>query len=557
MKAIRIGVISESLDWEEWWACCVENMLQMQNVSLELLIVRKHAEERLSAIAGNGKLESLLPKLIIRWFLTPRSKRTRSVRKLSNSALIKQYTLNADKKITLTDADLEEIEKLNLDFIIFFSDDKLSGAVLRLPRLGVWRYYIEEELGANLKRSGLPRTYPNKKTITSYLVDQSGGDDEKRLLKQGTFRIINYSYKSSVDHVLFQTALFASFLCNEINATAGHKTHGQIWDFHEPEKAPPMSAWAMAGFLLRMLSNFFKKALDSLFRYEKWNIGVVNEPVKKFLDNEFVPRIHWMPELRDRFFADPFGLKNDGTVHILCEDYHYDTGTGVISHMVVNEKGEFSEPTEVLNMFPYHLAYPCFVDTGNQDAYFIPETAQMGKVGLYKLNKDFSGCKKTKTLLESVACVDTTVFERNGLWWMMSADEDRGVNIYLNIWYADKLEGPWKAHCQNPVKIDICSARPAGAPFVVDGQLYRPSQDSSETYGGRIVIQKVVKLTTEEFIETYKTCVEPPENSPFPTALHTLSTVGGVTLVDGKKMVFNLNSFKRKVAEIYHKSFRR
>jgi hypothetical protein len=71
------------------------------------------------------------------------------------------------------------------------------------------------------------------------------------------------------------------------------------------------------------------------------------------------------------------------------------------------------------------------------------------------------------------------------------------------------------------------------------------------------VIQKVVKLTTEEYVETYETTVEPPANNPFPFALHTLSTVGGVTLVDGKRMVFNLNSFKRKVTEMYSKTLRR
>lgn len=557
MKTVRIGVISESLDWEEWWICCVESMLQLKNVSFELLIVRKHGEENLSAIARDDKPEGLIPRLMIRWLLTPRSKRTGSVNKRLHSVCVKQYTLNADKKITLTDADLKEIEKLNLDFIISFDSEKPSNAVLKLPRLGVWRYHFEDEFEINFMRSGFWSRYRNNKTITSYLVDYGDGNDEMYLLKQGTFRIKNFSYTGSVDHVLLHTALFASFLCNEIKATTGHKPYRRMWDFQEQEKTPPMSAWATARFLLRMLLNIFKKVFDSLFRYEKWNIGVVNAPVEKFLEKEFVPGIHWMPELCNRFFADPFGLKNDDGLHILCEDYYYDTGVGVISHIVLDEKGEFSKPTEVLNMFPHHLAYPCFVDTGRADIHFVPETAQMGEVGLYKLNKEFSGCQKTETLLQNVAGVDTTVFERDGLWWMMSADRDLGANIYLNIWHAEKLEGPWRPHSQNPVKIDIRSARPAGALFVVDGQLYRPSQDSSVTYGGRIIIQKVVKLTMEEYIETCETTVEPPPNSPFPFALHTLSTVGGVTLVDGKKMVFNLSSFKRKVAEMYSKVLRR
>ncbi len=37
---------------------------------------------------------------------------------------------------------------------------------------------------------------------------------------------------------------------------------------------------------------------------------------------------------------------------------------------------------------------------------------------------------------------------------------------------------PWVAHARNPVKTDARSARPGGTPFVVDGVLYRPGQDS-------------------------------------------------------------------------------
>ena len=40
------------------------------------------------------------------------------------------------------------------------------------------------------------------------------------------------------------------------------------------------------------------------------------------------------------------------------------------------------------------------------------------------------------------------------------------------------------------VKTDVRSARPAGTPFVYQGELYRPAQDCSRTYGGSIVIHR-------------------------------------------------------------------
>ncbi|MFX8406684.1 hypothetical protein ABTL65_19795, partial [Acinetobacter baumannii] len=76
--------------------------------------------------------------------------------------------------------------------------------------------------------------------------------------------------------------------------------------------------------------------------------------------------------------------------------------------------------------------------------------------------------------------VDATVFRWGEYWWMTAATDAAGVGVgsELNAWFASDLLGPWHAHPGNPVKIDVRSARPAGTPFVVDGVLYRPAQDS-------------------------------------------------------------------------------
>src|SRR3569833_971384 len=71
----------------------------------------------------------------------------------------------------------------------------------------------------------------------------------------------------------------------------------------------------------------------------------------------------------------------------------------------------------------------------------------------------------------------------------------------LHLWYAQDILGPWTPHAANPDKTDVGSARPAGATFESDGVLYRPAQDSSHTYGGRVVINRVLALTPETFRE--------------------------------------------------------
>jgi hypothetical protein len=57
------------------------------------------------------------------------------------------------------------------------------------------------------------------------------------------------------------------------------------------------------------------------------------------------------------------------------------------------------------------------------------------------------------------------------------------------------------------------------------------------TYGGRVVINHVTKLTPIEFSERVAACVDPFAESPFPLGIHTLSTLGDKTLIDGKRRV--------------------
>jgi hypothetical protein len=95
------------------------------------------------------------------------------------------------------------------------------------------------------------------------------------------------------------------------------------------------------------------------------------------------------------------------------------------------------------------------------------------------------------------------------------------------------------------VKIDVRSSRPAGAPFRVDGALYRPAQDCSSTYGARVNINRVAALSPTEFREEVAASVEPDARGDYPGGLHTLSRLGGRTLVDGKRSVFVAAEFFR------------
>ncbi|MFW9880029.1 MAG: hypothetical protein ACFFG0_43700 [Candidatus Thorarchaeota archaeon] len=118
--------------------------------------------------------------------------------------------------------------------------------------------------------------------------------------------------------------------------------------------------------------------------------------------------------------------------------------------------------------------------------------------------------------MEDTAGIDPTIFRYNGKWWVLYTDADLDNKNNLCDCHAPDFFGPWKKHVLNPLKIDIRSSRPAGTPFIHNGNLYRPAQDCSRIYGGRIIINRINRLSETEFDEEAISVVEPQKKIPFP-----------------------------------------
>ncbi len=183
-----------------------------------------------------------------------------------------------------------------------------------------------------------------------------------------------------------------------------------------------------------------------------------------------------------------------------------------------------------------HASYPFIVERGGA-TFMLPETSAAGELVLYEAADFPRSWRRVATLL-SAPVADATVVEFDGRWWMFGTRTDRGPNNNLFVWHAPDLVGPWRPHEGNPVKTDARSARPGGTPFVVDGRLYRPSQDSSRIYGGGLVVNQIEVLTPRSFAERPVRTFLPEPGSSQPDGWHTLSTVGTKTLIDGNRRHF-------------------
>jgi hypothetical protein len=148
---------------------------------------------------------------------------------------------------------------------------------------------------------------------------------------------------------------------------------------------------------------------------------------------------------------------------------------------------------------PFHLSYPHVWLSGGT-YYMLPESSAAGSLRLYKSASFPFEWNFDRELLHA-SLADATPFEHEGRWWMFALEGFR-QNDLMNIYHAEKPEGPWQAHRSNPVsRGDRCTSRPAGRVIRYQGALVRFSQDFSGVYGRAVRAFRIERLTPDEFAE--------------------------------------------------------
>jgi hypothetical protein len=274
-----------------------------------------------------------------------------------------------------------------------------------------------------------------------------------------------------------------------------------------------------------------------IFRRDLYNVGLVNSPIQRFLEPDWRPEIHWLPQ-RSRsgaFIADPFGIEFEGKRYLLCEyfDYRQPMGGRIVGGEI--KDSVLVDDLEDVIVGPCHMSYP-FSFAHEGQLFCIPETSRANEVALFKMEAFPSRWRKESVLLHLDA-VDSSIIHYGGRWWLFyGLRSTNGAELFVS--HADSPYGPWVPHAKQPIKRDPASSRPGGTPFVHMGKLYRPAQDGSQVYGRRLVINEVLALSPADFEERVVAVVEPDKNGPYPDGLHTLSAFGDMTLVDGKREQF-------------------
>ncbi len=299
---------------------------------------------------------------------------------------------------------------------------------------------------------------------------------------------------------------------------------------------------------LRRIWDGVLEEYERVFRYAEWNLGILMEPIHTLLRPDVSPRVSWLPRPREgTSLADPFAVTREGTTYIFCEEMDLRAWKGAISFIEL-KNGEVVSGPHVAIDAPFHISYPYLLEHDGE-IFCVPETAQAREIGLYEAREFPYRWTKVATLIPDLPGIDPTIFQYEGRWWLTCGDDSDGPDYKLFVWHSPSLYGPWEPHEGNPVKVDISNSRPAGTPFVQDATLFRPAQDSSRSYGGRVVINRMLELTPTEFREEPVAVLEPQADSPYPDGIHTVSSAGDLTLVDGKRDAFIPGALKHSLKD--------
>jgi hypothetical protein len=238
-----------------------------------------------------------------------------------------------------------------------------------------------------------------------------------------------------------------------------------------------------------------KKAVSYPFRkpiVQHWKIGcrADAQPLYDLSAPEQLSDFQWLEAPHGHFWADPFGLEHEGQNWVFFEDYSYAEKRAAIMAAELSAPGLLSEPVPCLGHPSQHFSYP-HVFVADSELFMIPESYDANSVDLYRCQSFPRHWVREATLLEG-RFVDTTVWERDGYWWLLTTTSEPHPRAgSLLLFYSKSLTGPWLFHPDNPISTDIRRNRGAGRMIQAGDRLIRPSQCCAPTYGYSLAFNQV------------------------------------------------------------------
>lgn len=425
--------------------------------------------------------------------------------------------------------DIVAIQDLQLDILILSGEGILEGAILDTCRFGVISLHCADNSVIRGGPAGFWEVF-NREPSTGFTIQiSSGAPDGDDVIFRG----------STATESLYTRNMFKIFSKSNIFL---HKTIERIAVDGGVPQIEPKLPYAYPRYtyptLAQVLGYIFKtfkyKAAQKFLKVQakssnRWSVAYqfVGDWKGAVLGKSTV-----IENPSNRFLADPFVTVRDGQVVVYVEDYDYRSSRGKISAYKLTRSGHTELGCALEENF--HLSYP-FLFERDGVLFMCPETHQSRDIRIYKCVEFPLRWELHKILMDDVAAVDTSIFERDGKFWLLTNIDSSPWGDYsseLHIFYSDTLDSSnWISHPGNPVVFDSQKGRNGG--LILDGaDIYRVFQiQGFDTYGAAMGVAKITELSSGNYREEVVCKILPSFFSRI-RGTHTLSYADGILAID-------------------------
>lgn len=452
----------------------------------------------------------------------------------------------------LHDAALHALHDADVDFILDLSSSDTRPDFASVPRYGIWSFHHGDPARRTSGAHYFWDVLHDRDVGCAMLVKRGEtGETRGSVLRRGYFATDRTSYETTVDRCFFNSSSWPADVCGDL--ARGIATYFDREPLIEPlaaDRVPNAYHW-----LRLRAATAVRRASASLrrFYYPYWNVGLIPKRPAHLSTGANGLRL-LRPHVRGEYLGDPYVFERDGKTFVFCEQFLYANNHGRIVVFELRADGG-SQPVTAIDE-PFHMSYPQVFESDGA-LYCLPETSAANEVRIYQAANFPAKWELRARILCGFPAVDPTLLRHDSRWWIFCTRYGEHQASHLYIWHSPSLFGPWEQHPRNPVKIDARSVRGAGPCFEDGGVLYRPAQDCSRRYGGRLAINRIVRLSQTEFEEVVDRFVDPPAHTAYSEGMHTLAAYGESSVVDVKRDVFSWNAVTNFVKHAARRNIRR
>jgi hypothetical protein len=435
---------------------------------------------------------------------------------------------------------LKKIRAKRLDVLLRFGFNILKGEILTAARYGVWSYHHGDnefyrggpplfwELCEGATLSGVMLQVLTEELDAGVVLCKSLFATRPTLsVSQNRFA----PYWGSTDFVIRKLNELHQFGWEHLqqNVVPPAPYRGKRKLYRSPTNSD-MARWLGPVLLKKALYRPFRK---KSVQHWKMAIRLNSTPLFDEASDGSLQGFRWIEPHKGHFWADPFLIEQDGRPWVFFEDYIYSQQRAFIACAELSADGHLISPTPCLDNPQHHYSYP-YVFRDGENLFMIPESYDTGSVDLYRCEQFPHKWAFHSTLLKG-KFVDTSVWQHDGRWWMMTTrvDPDPRSSCLL-LFYTDRLKGEWGFHAANPISTDVRNNRGGGRIFWTGTRFIRPSQSCAGLYGYSFTLNEITSLSTSQYAEW-------PIREFRPEALnmeatHTYNWIPGVEIIDGARM---------------------